>query len=449
VGRRRPVRVDVIHCRVTFAGGTSRSDRKISFTRDVYFRPITHNGAAMDGFSILHTAEWQPQDVTALPEYAAGNALGWLHRGNKQAATNHLLSGRLYLSKNGWLFLSVPNALVRGVYDALTAPGAELPTSGVWNIEGDKADLLNAHISVMTADEVNKIGPDKINERGHMFGYSMGALKEIEQPANHLSRVWAIQVSSPALSALRKSYGLSALPNGDHAFHITVAVRRKNVLRNNDVSRFDVASGRGELKAAEFSRSGTKLSRAGQKDLLPGGKADNVPDREISPEALAEGQKDEHEHTRNDQVAKEIAKDHLLQDPQHYEKETLMEKVTAPQMPAIVRLVTGKQANSVYVNQALNALNTRQPIRYDHTKPVFENILNQAQEMKRRGDFIRQTKRNHETYLSALSPRHRHQRMLQAFHGTIPQENQFDDAVERYGDGVLAQLGGMYGKPSR
>jgi hypothetical protein len=404
----------------------------------------------MDGFSILHTAEWQPQDVTALPEYAAGNALGWLHRGNKQAATNHLLSGRLYLSKNGWLFLSVPNALVRGVYDALTAPGAELPTSGVWNIEGDKADLLNAHISVMTADEVNKIGPDKINERGHMFGYSMGALKEIEQPANRLSRVWAIQVSSPALSALRKSYGLSALPNGDHAFHITVAVRRKNVLKDNDVSRFDVANGRGELKAAsdaENKHSNT-LSRSGQKDLLPGGKADNVPDREFSPKTLAEGQKNEREHTNNDQVAKEIAKDHLRQDPQHYKKETLMEKVTAPQMPAIVRLVT-KQAESVYMNQALDTLNMRHPIQYDHTKPVFENIQNQMQEMKRRGDFVMQARRNHETYMSALSPQYRYQRMMQAFHNKTPQANPLDTIIEHYGDSALNQMGELYGQHFR
>jgi 8-oxo-dGTP pyrophosphatase MutT (NUDIX family) len=474
---------------------------------------------------------------------------------------------------------------VRGVYDALTAPGAELPTAGVWNIEGDKADLLNAHISVMTADEVNKIGPDKINERGHMFGYSMGALKEIEQPANHLSRVWAIQVSSPALSALRKSYGLSALPNGDHAFHITVAVRRKNVLKDNDVSRFDVASGRGELKAAEvqprvrvvmpyknqylmetlnnskwpqnigkrrfmgggieqgetpeqaasremFEELGVKikptafrplgndpregwqhehylellkhklkpgnfnasvgsdavvtlshglptgedymgpnikallapalkkaasaaenkhsntLSRSGQKDLLPGGKADNVPDREFSPHTLAEGQKDEREHTSNDQVAKEIAKDHLLKDPQHYKKETLMEKVTAPQMPAIVRLVT-KQAESVYLNQAMNTLNMRNPIKYDHTKPVFENIQNQMQEMKRRGDFIMQARRNHETYMSALSPQYRYQRMMQAFHNKLPQENPLDTMIENYGDSALNQMGGLYGQHSR
>ena len=68
------------------------------------------------------------------------------------------------------------------------------------------------------------------------------------------------------------------------------------------------------------------LSRSGQKDLLEGGKGDNLPDREFSADSLAEGAKHEHEHTRNDQVAKEIAKDHLSEDPQYYEKVKEIEK---------------------------------------------------------------------------------------------------------------------------
>jgi hypothetical protein len=431
----------------------------------------------MDGFSILNDLSWEPDAVLDHPAYHAGNALGWLYRGNKQASTNHFLSGRLYLAKSGWLLLAVPNALVRGVYDALTAPGAELPTAGIWGTDENK-ELLNAHISVMTADEVNKIGADKINERGHTFHYSLGALKEITPKTANLSRVWAIQVASPSLAALRKSYGLTPLLNGDHAFHITVAVRRKGVLLNNSTSKSTTdavqETSRGELKAAsadkatydcncsgactcpetctckqhgrcgtvhkaaEFSRSGAKLSRSGQNDLLPGGKADNLPDREISLTALSEGAKHEHEHTNNDQIAKEIAKDHLHEDPAYYKKVKQIEKTAKPW---IVQWAT-KRADSVYMNQAFNALNTRQPIRYDHNKPVHENIRNQLAEMKRRGDFIMQTRRNHEMYMSALSPQHRYQRMMQAFHGQLPRQNLMDTTIERYGDQALGYLGG-------
>lgn len=366
----------------------------------------------MDGFSVLHSFD-SATPLTSQPAYQAGNALGWLYRGNKQAATNHPLAGRLYLSKSNWLLLSVPNSLVRGVFDALTAPGAELPTAGVMNVPNVAEDILNAHISVMTADEVEKIGPDNINERGHMFGYSLGALKEITpKNVDGVSKIWAIQISSPALSALRRTYGLSSLPNDDHPFHITVAARRTKVLRENDVR-----------KAAA--------------DKLPGGAADGMSDSQFPQSALSEGAKHEHEHTRDDQVAKEIAKDHLQEDPAYYKKIKAVEHA-----PEIIQRAT-KSANSVYLNQALNAFNTRQPIRYDPNKPVFENIQNQLLEMKRRGDFIMQSRRNHEMYMSALSPQYRHQRMLQAFRGQLPQENLVDTTIERYGDQMLGYAGGQ------
>jgi 8-oxo-dGTP pyrophosphatase MutT (NUDIX family) len=204
----------------------------------------------MDGFSILNAPVLDAASVTQTAEYHAGHALGWLHRGNKQAATQHPLSGRLHVAQSGWLLLSVPNALVRGVYDALTAPGTELPLAGALNVPNVKPDVLNAHISVMTADEVNKIGADKISERGHTFRYALGTLKEVPvQNIDGVSKVWVIQVSAPELATLRKSYGLSPYPKG-HPFHITVAVRRKSVLQENSVSKFDDAAGRGELKAA-------------------------------------------------------------------------------------------------------------------------------------------------------------------------------------------------------
>jgi 8-oxo-dGTP pyrophosphatase MutT (NUDIX family) len=115
----------------------------------------------------------------------------------------------------------------------------------------------------MTSAELDEVGANNINERGHSFRYSLGAVKEIT-PKNidGVSKLWAIQILSPELSALRKSYGLSSLPK-DEAFHITVAVRRKNVLRDNDISKcddmsassvnkptFNHPSSRGELKAA-------------------------------------------------------------------------------------------------------------------------------------------------------------------------------------------------------
>lgn len=387
----------------------------------------------MDGLSLLDPLAWRPESFADHPAYAAGHALGWLSRGGKQASTNHPLSGRLYLAKSGWLLLSVPNALVRGVYDAMVAPGAELPRAGVLNVPNVAADLLNAHISVLTADEVRQIGHNNINERGHSFAYSLGALKEIDvKNVAGVSKVWAITVSSPDLSALRKSYGLSPLPNGDQPFHITVAVRRKNVLKDNGVAKFDNAAGRGELKAAE-SRTGQKEaapaenSRAGQKDLLPGGAADHVPDREFSARSLAKGVKHEHEHTADDQIAKEIAKDHLSEDPDYYRKHS-EEKVEKAAQP------------SVHMQQLRNLATFRQPIVYDHTRPVYENVINHLRKAQERADFILASRNRQHIYRMQLDPNYRYQVAQMAIQGTLPRMNPTDKAMSLYGNDIFDSI---------
>lgn len=363
----------------------------------------------MDGLSLLDPLVFHPEGLSQHPAYAVGHALGWLTRSSKQASVNHMLSGRLYLSKSGWLLLSVPNALARGVFDALTAPGAELPTAGVLNVPNVKGDLFNAHISVMTADEVASIGADKINERGHVFHYGLGPIKEIT-PKNidGVSKIWAVQVASPALAALRKSYGLSPLLNGDHQFHITVAVRRKKVLQNNAISKFDAALGRGELKAANFTArenfgqngfANSRIVPSGKfsasklaKDLLRGGEADNKPDRSFSAAALAQGKTHEREHTNNGQIAKEIAKDHLQEDPLYYKKVEQIEKV-----------------GNAYTDQL-----TATPIHYDKQKSIWQNVLNHAMAVKQRGDQQILFRQNDERMREYLDPQYKMQKVLQS-----------------------------------
>ena len=61
-------------------------------------------------------------------------------------------------------------------------------------------------------------------------------------------------------------------------------------------------------------------------DLLPGGLADDVADSEFNPDQLKMGIESELEHTSNREMAKEIAKDHLKEDPKYYTKLKKMEE---------------------------------------------------------------------------------------------------------------------------
>lgn len=62
-----------------------------------------------------------------------------------------------------------------------------------------------------------------------------------------------------------------------------------------------------------------------KRERLLGGRADGMPDEQFPPLALAEGTRHETEHTSDLEVAREIAKDHLAEDPQYYEKLEQME----------------------------------------------------------------------------------------------------------------------------
>lgn len=61
-------------------------------------------------------------------------------------------------------------------------------------------------------------------------------------------------------------------------------------------------------------------------DSLPGGKGDNRPDNQFDSEQLSAGVEVEKEHTSDPDKAKEIAKDHLTEDPDYYKKLRKMEQ---------------------------------------------------------------------------------------------------------------------------
>ncbi len=177
--------------------------------------------------------------------YDIAQAHGCLCKVGAAAESTYGLVGRLYASKSGWVLLSVPNAIARGLFDALGEPGIELPL---------KDGILNAHISVMRPDELEGIGGvNAITERGHEFTYQLGPVKTVNPAGwNGVSRVWFVEIRSPDLSALRRSYGLPSMPtrNGEELpFHLTFAIRKTKVLQENEVAKISEALGDLSYKA--------------------------------------------------------------------------------------------------------------------------------------------------------------------------------------------------------
>lgn len=173
------------------------------------------------------------RDGPSLPHRLAHLAGQALVKRGAAPVTSYSLAGVLYLSQSGWLLLSVPNSLARGVFAAMHEPGIELPPS-------EHGQAFNAHVSIMTPDELERLGgPDKVSERGKQFYYTLGRLKEVEPDGwANVAKAWYVTIHSTELQTLRRSYGLSSLPHGgEYDFHLTVAVRRRGVLGKNDSSK--------------------------------------------------------------------------------------------------------------------------------------------------------------------------------------------------------------------
>jgi len=136
----------------------------------------------------------------------------------------YALRGRLVLSQTNWVLLEVPNSIGNGLFQALHEPGVEQPIS-------DTSGKYNAHISVMRPSEVQTIGVGNITERGKLYGFNITGIREISEPAGwpEVSKAWVAEVQSPELQQLRRTYGL---PAPRYPLHITVAIRRRNVLRS-------------------------------------------------------------------------------------------------------------------------------------------------------------------------------------------------------------------------
>jgi len=83
----------------------------------------------------------------------------------------------------------------------------------------------------------------------------------------------------------------------------------------------------------EINKIATDASQEARDDKVPGGLADKKDESDFDPKALAKGMRVELEHTDDENLAKEIAMDHLVEDPDYYEKLEKMEQDAMDTLP--------------------------------------------------------------------------------------------------------------------
>src|SRR5690606_6932951 len=93
---------------------------------------------------------------------------------------------------------------------------------------------------------------------------------------------------------------------------------KKSALNKNNVDDFRDALKAASVQLNKISASITTLSKTAGVDLLPGGLADAGAPKDLDEEQLRMGIEVELEHTNNKDIAREIALDHLTEDPKYY-----------------------------------------------------------------------------------------------------------------------------------
>ena len=147
----------------------------------------------------------------------------------------YTMAGTLYAGVRDYrpvILLTVPVAIVRGAFDALSEEGIELPS--------DSGHVLSG-VVVISAEELAALGGVEklVNDRGRSFNYSLGRVVAYDPSSGEapgISRLWAYRVHSPQLQQLRRSHGLPSLPTGRDLM-LPVAVRKRGVLREGSVAK--------------------------------------------------------------------------------------------------------------------------------------------------------------------------------------------------------------------
>jgi len=131
------------------------------------------------------------------------------------------LTGTLKQTKDGFVYLKIPNNVINGLFACIDEEDIQKPP---YNI--GKYKNTGAHISVMYSDELKEKNTE-IKEIGENISFKLGKFYSTNPEGwAEMERVWFVTVESPELERLRKKYKLTKKLDS-HEFHLTCAIRKK------------------------------------------------------------------------------------------------------------------------------------------------------------------------------------------------------------------------------
>lgn len=116
------------------------------------------------------------------------------------------------------------------------------------------------------------------------------------------------------------------------------------------------------------------------RDHLRGGRADFKPDRVFKKKQLAKGTKHEREHTVDPAVAKEIAKDHLAEDPDYYDMLDKLEQQASKKAADTVEKKDQSGEPDMTANTTTNL--TRQDLPFSRFTNALDSVVQQLADLQ-------------------------------------------------------------------
>lgn len=130
--------------------------------------------------------------------------------------TEEKLYGTLRQTKDGFIYVDVPDGIIEPFRKMIREEGIERPPT---------KNNVNAHITVCMDEEANE-HKIKITEPKEIAFTIKGFYSVKPDGWKKVKKCWFLVVESPDIENLRKSWGLTKKDRG-HAPHITTAVKYK------------------------------------------------------------------------------------------------------------------------------------------------------------------------------------------------------------------------------